>query len=372
MAIQWNQVKPDFSGSSTSMKNAMTGISQAGTVFDKMRQTMLDEEQRAAENAYKDAQLAQAQNQFELSLAETNRANLAKEQHQADALAVTKAANDALAKYRKDTLAIQQANLQQNKLEQEFNTAFGTYQTASPEQKAQIKNQLTINLQSKDAETVRKAQSLLNTFNLVDGLASDGKVPTQANLYQAHNNGLASYAGKADYKAMADAEKARLNTVLDVGKTQQEIRNKDATVINNLATQLNLSPEAIKQMQALASAIREKESNADLQVVLPAVIAQTKTTGEIFGSKNDFDDTWGLGSDLDMRKALDSALTMLSNGVGLMPNTKVSQKVKDYVADIAKRDIYQQAASAKSPTQIMPDTDMLYETLERLGIPIIE
>ena len=372
MAIQWNQVRPDFSGSSTSMKNAMTGISQAGTVFDKMHQTMLDEEQRAVENAYKDAQLAQAQNQFELSLAETNRANLAKEKHQADTLEATKKANDALAQYRRDTLAIQQANLQQNKLEQEFNTAFGTYQTASPEQKAQIKNQLTANLQSKDAETVRKAQSLLNTFNLVDGLASDGKVPTQANLYQAHNNGLASYAGKADYKAMADAEKARLNTVLDVGKTQQEIRNKDATVINNLATQLNLSSEAIQQMQALASAIREKEPNADLQVVLPAVIAQTKTTGEIFGSKNDFDDTWGLGSDLYMQKHLDSALTMLNNGVGLMPNTKVSQQVKDYVAEIAKRDIYRQAANAKSPTQVMPDADMLYETLERLGIPIIE
>ena len=114
MAIQWNQVKPDFSGSSSSMRNAITGISQAGTVFDKMRQTMLDEEQRAADNAYKDAQLAQAQNQFELSLAETNRANLAREKHQADSLEATKKANDELAKYRNSTIAIQQAGLQKD------------------------------------------------------------------------------------------------------------------------------------------------------------------------------------------------------------------------------------------------------------------
>ena len=44
MAIQWNQVRPDFRGSSASMKNAMTGISQAGTVFSKLRDDIIAEE----------------------------------------------------------------------------------------------------------------------------------------------------------------------------------------------------------------------------------------------------------------------------------------------------------------------------------------
>ena len=65
MAIQWNQVKPDFSGSSSSMRNAMTGISQAGTVFEKIRQGILDEEQRAAEAAYKQQVFDENVRQFE-------------------------------------------------------------------------------------------------------------------------------------------------------------------------------------------------------------------------------------------------------------------------------------------------------------------
>ena len=112
MAIQWNQVKSDFSGSSSSMKNAMTGISQAGTVFDKMHQTILDEEQRAIENAYKESQLqldkdklAEDVRQFSITnqlnldkLAEEQRANKALEQYRAAQLADTawKRNNDKL------------------------------------------------------------------------------------------------------------------------------------------------------------------------------------------------------------------------------------------------------------------------------------
>lgn len=65
MAIQWNQVKPDFSGSSSSIKNAMTGISQAGTVFNKLRDDIIAEEQRAAEAAYKQQVFDENVRQFE-------------------------------------------------------------------------------------------------------------------------------------------------------------------------------------------------------------------------------------------------------------------------------------------------------------------
>ena len=83
MAIQWNQVRPDFSGSSASMRNAMTGISNAGTVFEKMREGILAEEQRAIENARAAdaAALAQAE------LDERIRANQADEANAAATLA---------------------------------------------------------------------------------------------------------------------------------------------------------------------------------------------------------------------------------------------------------------------------------------------
>ena len=69
MAIQWNQVKPDFSGSSASMKNAMTGISQAGTVFDGLKKDIQEAEQARLEQLYKERQLQQNADQFAQSLA---------------------------------------------------------------------------------------------------------------------------------------------------------------------------------------------------------------------------------------------------------------------------------------------------------------
>ena len=81
--LQWDQIKPDFSNSAASMRNAMTGISEAGTVFDKIRQGILDEEQRAVENARaaEAAALAQAE------LDERIRANQADEANAAATLA---------------------------------------------------------------------------------------------------------------------------------------------------------------------------------------------------------------------------------------------------------------------------------------------
>lgn len=67
--IEWKQVKPDFSSSNNSMQNAMSGLSNAGTVFDKLRQSILDEEQRALDNAYKQQTFDENVRQFELQQA---------------------------------------------------------------------------------------------------------------------------------------------------------------------------------------------------------------------------------------------------------------------------------------------------------------
>ena len=63
--LQWNQVKPDFSNSAASMRNAMAGISEAGTVFDRIRDDIAAEEQRAAEAAYKQQVFDENIRQFE-------------------------------------------------------------------------------------------------------------------------------------------------------------------------------------------------------------------------------------------------------------------------------------------------------------------
>ena len=51
--IGWNDTGANFSDANSAMSNANTSISQTGTVFDKLRQSILDEEQRAVDNAYR-------------------------------------------------------------------------------------------------------------------------------------------------------------------------------------------------------------------------------------------------------------------------------------------------------------------------------
>lgn len=79
--IQWNQIKPDFSSSNRSMQNAMSGLSNAGTVFDKLRQSILDEEQRALDNAYKQQTFDENVRQFEARLAADEAKALADREH---------------------------------------------------------------------------------------------------------------------------------------------------------------------------------------------------------------------------------------------------------------------------------------------------
>ena len=52
-SIGWNDTRADFNDANSAMSNANTSISQTGTVFDKLRQSILDEEQKAVDNAYR-------------------------------------------------------------------------------------------------------------------------------------------------------------------------------------------------------------------------------------------------------------------------------------------------------------------------------
>lgn len=51
--IGWNDTGANFSDANSAMSNANTSISQTGTVFDKLRQSILDEQQKAVDNKYR-------------------------------------------------------------------------------------------------------------------------------------------------------------------------------------------------------------------------------------------------------------------------------------------------------------------------------
>lgn len=86
MALQWNDVRVNFNDTNSAMANAQSGISKVGTVFGELRKSILDEEQKAIENAYKQKVFDENVRQFGLQhalnqdkLAEQIRSNKANE-----------------------------------------------------------------------------------------------------------------------------------------------------------------------------------------------------------------------------------------------------------------------------------------------------
>ena len=81
MALQWNDVRVNFNDTNSAMANAQSGISKVGTVFGELKKTILDEEQKAIENAYKQRLFDENVRQFGLQHA-LNQDKFAEEQLQ--------------------------------------------------------------------------------------------------------------------------------------------------------------------------------------------------------------------------------------------------------------------------------------------------
>ena len=64
--INWQQVKADFNDTNEAMKTGIGAISQAGTVFGELRKSILDQEQREIDNAYREKTFNENVRQFGL------------------------------------------------------------------------------------------------------------------------------------------------------------------------------------------------------------------------------------------------------------------------------------------------------------------
>ena len=67
--LNWNQIRADFHDANQSMSNSIGALSQAGTVFGQLRKSILDEEQRAVDNAYREKKFNEDVRQFGLKYA---------------------------------------------------------------------------------------------------------------------------------------------------------------------------------------------------------------------------------------------------------------------------------------------------------------
>lgn len=63
--MKWNEINANFNDVNSGVSNAITGYSNVGDIFGKLRQSILDEEQRAWERSHKEKEFAENQYQFD-------------------------------------------------------------------------------------------------------------------------------------------------------------------------------------------------------------------------------------------------------------------------------------------------------------------
>ena len=71
--LRWNDVRADFGDTGRMFSAAQQGLSNAGTVFGQLRASILEEEQRRVDNAYKEKAFNEGVRQFGITSAETAR-----------------------------------------------------------------------------------------------------------------------------------------------------------------------------------------------------------------------------------------------------------------------------------------------------------
>ena len=109
--LDWNSVQANFNDANSAMNNSANNISQAGTIFGQIRKSILEEEQKAIDNEYKERTLAENARQFNLTdrlgrdkLLEENRSHIANEGLKERELVET-------SKYRQAELGLRSATL---------------------------------------------------------------------------------------------------------------------------------------------------------------------------------------------------------------------------------------------------------------------
>ena len=79
--IQWRDVGVNFGGSNQAMSNALAGVSQAGTVFEKIAKQESDKRQRAEDNEFRQKQFDENVRQYGLDNALKERGQTETERH---------------------------------------------------------------------------------------------------------------------------------------------------------------------------------------------------------------------------------------------------------------------------------------------------
>ena len=326
MAIQWNDVRANFNDANSAMGNAQRGLSQAGTVFGELRKAILDEEQRAIENDYRQKTFDENVRQFGLQygldqdrLAEQIRAAQADEAHQAAVLEETIRANQE--KERIDRInAANQYAYQQGLLRDRNETR--KQENQDREALAAIMKNITYNRNTLDKSISDLENKITNTVDPNEKV----QLQSELNILKNERKGMTDtyydsyYRQKAaelgipvsntPFTPSATLEQERTEAAINRSDKQKENRLKGETEAAKLIQGMNLTSGQQKLAQQMLARASILYPDVPLEA-LANVISSMPTYEAWFarGDKNAFE-----------ADRFDSSIENFINGIDLENN----------------------------------------------------
>ena len=299
--LKWDSINANFGDVNAAMRNSLTGISQAGTIFGELRKSILDEEQRAIDTAFRERAFQQNADQFGITTAlekdkmlESSRHNLTTEQNTIRGQDLVNQAAMANAQTERDKFNL--TNDEYNKLNlasqtsKDINTTMlGKKEEADnilKQRELEIDNNTSLSPEQKEAEksAIKKDQNKLReTYSATAMMQKHSEEMAKA--------GLSNYDEKFNpFVKNAAEEQARAVKNIERKMKTQESRDKAWEQSNKMIDNLNLGQEDKAALQSLINTTMVAYPNLKPDVITARAISLYPVTGEILGiGTNKFD-----------------------------------------------------------------------------------
>ena len=299
--LKWDSINANFGDVNAAMGNSLTGISQAGTIFGELRKSILDEEQRAIDTAFRERAFQQNADQFGITTAlekdkilESSKHNLTTEKNTIRGQDLVNQVAMANAQMERDKFNL--TNDEYNKLNlasqtsKDINTTMlGKKEEADnilKQRELEIDNNTSLSPEQKEAEksAIKKDQNKLReTYSATAMMQKHSEEMAKAGLsnYDEKFNPFVKNAAEEQARAVRNTER-KMKT--------QESRDKAWEQSNKMIDNLNLGQEDKAALQSLINTTMVAYPNLKPDVITARAISLYPVTGEILGiGTNKFD-----------------------------------------------------------------------------------
>ena len=352
--LDWNSVQVNFNDANSAMHNSTNNISQAGTIFGQIHKSVLEEEQKAIDNAYKERTLAENARQFNLTdrlgrdkLLEENRSNRANEGLKETELVET-------SKYRQAELGLRSATLaeerRRNRLldeerkikiddardrkEIDINSSLYMAGTGTnPVAKAEAVNTLTGIINDPNATAIKRYRAQV----ALDDITTYDKSPDKTN-YDRNNSLLSLKLKMGDLdagKQVAENERNMIKTAKESADKLKDLRFKYQNEAYKTMTDNNLDDDTRRGLTTSFDfgnrLLKEIGSKDEINPtgVTNEMINTLGVNENWIGDRYSFGGNtarYGDGDIQQNRRAAEAFIASLANGRGTLSGNPLSHK----------------------------------------------